>query len=162
MQLVRRLHPFVIAACLVACGGSGGSKPDGGGGGGGGGGMVDAAPMFMDAANTAAQGLGKVCDQMHACPMGLSCVALSMTATHGFCTLPCGTSTSNTMPPANGNTTCTNAQPPPGQGTPACALVGAKTGNSYPWDCAIECGTLNNMNLGGCPGGLVCTNNICQ
>src|SRR5205823_7812214 len=104
----------------------------------------------------AAMGLGKVCDAMNPCPTSAPmCVALSMTATHGFCTLSCGTSTTGTTPPANGNQMCAAATPPPGEGTPGCALVGAKTGATYPWSCAVLCGMVMTTNFGSCPGGLV-------
>ena len=48
---------------------------------------IDSAP-----ANVATK-LGKLCDQTNACPaQAMDCVAFSMSATHGFCTLGCGTS----------------------------------------------------------------------
>jgi hypothetical protein len=59
--------------------------------------------------------------------------------------------------------TCVMAMPPPPSGTPACALVGAKMGNMYPWSCAIRCGMMGATNYGACPAGLSCTAmNICD
>ena len=159
MQLAR-LVISMFAVALVACGGGSSTHPpdakkaaDA---------AVDSLPA--DAPNAAAMGLGKVCQSSTDCTGGAAnmCVKLSMTATHGFCTLSCGTSTTNTTPPTNGNMTCTNATPKSPDGTPLCALVGPIANGMYPWDCALTCGTFMGMNLGQCPGGLVCMSNICQ
>lgn len=159
MQLAR-LVISIFAVTLVACGGGSSTHPpdakksvDA---------AIDAVPP--DAPNAAAMGLGKECDQTNKCPTtgATMCVALSSTATHGFCTLSCGTSTSNMTPPTNGNMTCANSTPKSPDGTPLCALVGQIANGMYPWSCALGCGTFNGMNLGQCPGGLVCMSNICQ
>jgi hypothetical protein len=142
---------------VSACGDDGGST-------------VDAAPMDMagsDAGNPPAQGLGAVCDNARPCPAtpaGLECVALSMTATQGFCALPCGSSANNMTPPQGGQAICSGSQPPPGSGTPLCAITGPAEGTPpmTPWLCGVACGTLQGMDLGTCPGGLTCTDNLCQ
>ena len=122
------------------------------------------APM-----SAAAMGLGKVCDQTHMCPTtgATMCVKLSASATSGFCTLGCGTTTAppaGTMaaPPAGGDAMCTASTPAPGAGTPACVLSNAPANNMIAWDCGILCGTSGTTNLGTCPSGLTCTMNICQ
>lgn len=158
---------FAITMTLAACGGDSTTKTG-----------VDApvttqhdAPVTPtpDApTSTAAMGLGKVCgDATHTCPAtgATMCVKLSSTATLGFCTLPCGTTTKpatgNPTPPVGGDAMCTASTPAPGAGTPACVLD-AVTGTTVNWDCGIECGMSGTTNLGGCPMGLTCTMNICQ
>jgi hypothetical protein len=124
--------------------------------------QTDASSM-PDAPNPPAMGLGKVCDGNTPCPATApTCATLMMGAPHGFCTLGCGTSTSATTPPMDGQSICANAQPPPGSGTPGCALVGIKVGGNYPWNCAVLCGPIQNTSYGSCPAGLVCMNNVCQ
>jgi hypothetical protein len=125
---------------------------------------IDAPPT-----TAAAMGLGKVCDQTHMCPTtgASTCVALTQGATHGFCTLSCGSGAvpaagADPMPPAGGDAICMGSTPAPGAGTPACALSAAAANNMIPWDCAILCGTSGSTNLGDCPSGLVCTSNVCQ
>ncbi len=145
---------------LSACGDDGGSS-------------VDAAPMDMGggdgsgSGNPPAQGLGAVCNQTTPCPTtpaGLECIALSATATQGFCGLPCGTSANDQTPPQGGQAICTGSMPAPGSGTPLCAITGAPEGTPpmTPWFCGVACGTLQGMDLGTCPGGLTCTENLCQ
>ena len=160
--------PFALM--LAACGGGGSTNP-----------IPDApnqtvhdAPVSnpgVDAANgnPAAMGLGKVCNQTQMCPTtgATLCVALSMSATQGFCTLGCGTTTKpasgNPTPPPGGDAMCTASTPAPGAGTPACVLATAPDANNMiKWDCAILCGMQGTTNLGTCPGGLTCTMNICQ
>ena len=142
----------VLACVLLACSSSK-SNP----------GNVDAQNATPDGPNPAAMGLGKVCDGNHPCPASAPmCVTVMTGALHGFCTLGCGTSTSGTTPPQDGQSVCSSAQPPPGSGTPGCALVGIKVGGTYPWNCAVLCGPIMNTSYGSCPAGLVCMNNICQ
>jgi len=143
----------LVTCLLVACSSSSSSHVDG----------APAGDALADGPNAAAMGLGAVCDGSHPCPTGAPmCVVLNAMATHGFCTLSCGTSTSGTMEPANGNQTCAAATPAPPDGTPACAIVGQKSGANYPWSCAIRCGMQGATNYGSCPGGLACLNNLCQ
>ena len=156
---------LLVLAVVAAC--SSNSKPksnlDAPGGG-------DGAKTFLDAPaadapNAAAMGLGKYCDQMTMCPAtgATQCAALSMTATHGFCTLSCGmTASTATMPPTNGDQMCAASMPASPEGTPLCSIHGPAMNNKFTWYCVLGCGTLNNTNLGQCPGGLVCMNNICQ
>jgi hypothetical protein len=145
---------------LAACGDDGGkSRADAGPGDGGSG--SDAG------GNPPAQGLGAVCDDTHMCPTtpaGLECIALSDNATHGFCAAPCGMSANNQTPPTGGTAMCTASQPPPGNGTPLCAITGMAVGQPpmTPWFCGVACGTFMSMDLGTCPGGLTCTDNLCQ
>ncbi len=164
MGMSRLFVSLMLAALCVSigCGGDdGGSKtPDAK--------LFEDAKVYMDAPpadapNASAEGLGKVCDQMNPCPTGLQCIRLSMTATHGFCTLSCGTTqASSTQPPANGNMVCMQATPAPGNGTPLCALNDGMTTGTKTWYCAVACGSYMNQNLGQCPGGLTCSGNICQ
>ena len=143
----------IIACLLVACSSNSGTHVDG----------APAGDASLDAPNAAAMGLGAVCDGMHPCPASAPmCVKLASTATHGFCTLSCGTTTTSTTPPMNGNQMCAAATPAPGAETASCALVGQKSGATYPWSCAVLCGMQGATNYGSCPGGLVCTSNICQ
>jgi hypothetical protein len=154
-------HLLVVVALLAACGSSSKSNPDA---------AHNDAKVYMDAPaadapNAAAMGLGKVCDQATACPTtgATQCVGVSMTATHGFCTLPCGMTPSTSMtPPANGDAMCTAAMPASPQGTPACAIHGPAMSNKFTWYCVLACGTLSGQNLGQCPGGLTCMSNLCQ
>jgi hypothetical protein len=145
---------------VSACGDDGGST-------------VDAAPIDMggsaDAAgNPPAQGLGAVCNNSMPCPTtpaGLECLAVTANATQGFCALPCGTTAPGAMqPPTGGQAICSGSTPPPGSGTPVCAVTSEDEGTPpmTPWFCAVACGTLQGMDLGTCPGGLTCTMNLCQ
>lgn len=163
MRLSRLLvTSLFLGSALVACGGD-----DGGGGG-----TPDAstqidAPM-IDAPPTAqpAQGLGKRCDNMNPCPAtgATQCTTLQdpMTATYGFCTLPCGTTMAGSMtPPMGGNAVCTGSMPQPPSGTPLCALTAQPMGGMMEWACAVTCGTIQGMDLGMCPAGLTCIDNVC-
>lgn len=157
------LMTVALGSVLVACGGDDG---DGGGGGNPDAAVqIDAAPM-VDAGNPPAMGLGARCDNMTPCPTtpaGLECVALSQGATYGFCALPCGTTPAASMePPMNGTQTCQASTPAPGNGTPICAITGPMMNGMKPWLCGVACGTFMGQNLGTCPGGLVCTDNLCQ
>lgn len=148
---------FILA--LAACGSSGSKHgPDASQ-------QIDAPGTLVDAPNAAAMGLGAVCSQTMMCPTtgATMCAALSMTATHGFCTLSCGmTASTATQPPTNGNQMCAASTPAPPSGTPVCAIHGPAMNNKFTWYCAVACGTLNNQDLGQCPGGLTCMSNICQ
>jgi hypothetical protein len=126
--------------------------------------VIDGPPT-----TAAATGLGKVCDQTHMCPTtgATTCVALTMGAAHGFCTLSCGMGAvpaagANPTPPTGGDAVCMGSTPAPGAGTPACALSAPAANNMIPWDCAVLCGMSGTTNLGECPAGLVCTANVCQ
>jgi hypothetical protein len=158
MQL--RLSLFVVLAALVAaCGGGSSERPpvviDSPGGD-----DIDAP----DGDNPPAQGLGAVCNEQMPCPASAPiCAQLSAGAVNGFCTLVCGQTAAGAMePPANGNMTCQTATPAPGNGTPACVLTAAPNGNTMDWACGIGCGDLQGTQLGECPGGLTCTDNLCQ
>ena len=54
--------------------------------------------------------------------------------------------------------------PAPGAGTLACVIpTQSQSDNTMlDWRCGIACGTIQNTNLGSCPGGLTCTDNLCQ
>lgn len=159
MQL--RLSIFVFVALIVgACGGGKTERPD--------------PPDQPDApvtptpdapvVNPPAQGLGKVCMAPADCPAGAPiCAQLSAGAANGFCTLICGSTAAGSMtPPANGNAMCQASMPAPGAGTVGCVLTAQPMGGMMSWACGIGCGDLMGMNLGGCPGGLTCTANLCQ
>jgi hypothetical protein len=117
-----RSLPFAIALTMLAACGSSSSPKTG----------VDAptsttqhdapASTTVDAPATAmaAMGLGKVCDQTHACPTtgATTCVALTSGATHGFCTLSCGSGAvpaagADPQPPAGGDAICMGSTPAP-------------------------------------------------
>jgi hypothetical protein len=154
---------FLALIVVAACSSSSSKNPDANGNGGDAKVFLDGAPA--DAPNAAATGLGAVCDQTHMCPAtgATQCAALSMTATHGFCTLSCGqTPSTATQPPANGDTMCAASTPASPDGKPLCAIHGPAMNNKFTWYCVLGCGTLNGMNLGQCPGGLACMNNVCQ
>jgi hypothetical protein len=166
---MRSKNPFLLAllfgtlAFAPACGGDDDSSVDAAGDGDGDGdGDIDAAPVET--------GLGQVCDNTVMCPAtgATNCVAISGTATHGWCTLDCGETQTTTPPGASGNTICADAysRPSPAEGTPLCAIYSG-TGAAmdqppFTWSCAIGCGNLQGTELGGCPTGLTCTANICQ
>jgi hypothetical protein len=156
---------FVVGGSLAGCGDDGG----------GGGGAVDAAPPMIDApmidaGNAPAMGLGAVCSQTMACPTtpaDLGCVRLSTTATTGFCTIPCGQTNvppqgQDPTPPTGGDALCAASMPAPGSGTVACFISSAPAMNKINWFCGIACGNIQGTDLGTCPGGLTCTDNICQ
>lgn len=116
-----------------------------------------------------AEAIGKVCvlamNGADCPPAAPSCVAL-VQGTNGFCTAACGTSADNMTPPANGNATCAAVTPAVPSGTVACGLYGEAMNGMVPWACGIFCGTIDNMgtpqDLGMCPTGLTCTQNLCQ
>ena len=154
---------ILLGSGLVACG------DDGGGGGGGGG--VDApvvidAPM-IDAPPAVSMGLGAICNANQPCPSSAMICASLNNSMNGFCTLSCGSGPvpamgQDPMPPANGNMICMNNQPASPAGTPACVLTGAAMNNMLPWACGLLCGTFEGTNLGDCPGGNTCKDNLCE
>ena len=54
--------------------------------------------------------------------------------------------------------------PAPGAGTLGCVIPTLKQGDDtmLDWRCGIGCGMVQGTNLGSCPGGLTCTDNLCQ
>jgi hypothetical protein len=160
---MRSKNWFVLALLIgtlsfaPACGGGGDDENVDAAGDGDGDGDIDAAPAGIE-------GLGQVCDDTMMCPAAgaTECVAISDTATHGWCTLNCGQTATMTPPGAAGNTICANAYTgtTPDQGTPLCAIYSGA--GPYDWSCAIGCGNLSGTELGGCPPGLTCTDNVCQ
>ena len=73
--------------------------------------------------------------------------------------------TNQAPPPSGGDAICAAQMPNNGTGKPQCALagVGSGTGNmAIDWSCGIRCGTAGSADLGTCPTGLTCTQNLCQ
>ena len=182
MRLNRSVPLMFAALCFAACGSSSSTKhpdahvngpdasttPDAPGGG------------TPDAANASLTGFGMSCplSGTNTCPTGANvCAAIQSTATNGWCTLTCGTTTAPTgtgapTPPTGGDAMCQTAfqtagGTSPADGTPGCVIYDSQSmpGKDV-WYCAIGCGTLpnNGGDLGGCPGGLTCntTDNLCE
>ena len=147
----------ISAATLGACGGDdgGGTTVDAGG--------LDAPPQIDATPGNTATKLGKVCMADTDCPVQApACARVSGTATHGWCSNTCGTSTDVQMPPANGNAMCAAAYDGT-SGTPACALHdNASPAGTFNWSCGVLCGTIQGQEAGTCPTGLTCTDSLCQ
>lgn len=160
--LITALSGALALALFPACGGSGDDDN-----------AADAATSNPDAAESqpdappAETGFGQVCDNTNMCPTtgATDCVAISSGATHGWCTLECGTTQDTTAGPAGGDDICAAAYSGtvPDEGTPGCVIYSG-TAAPYTWSCAILCGTYMTTNLGGCPTGLTCNTaqNICE
>ncbi len=153
---------FGTLSFAPACGGGGDDENVDAAGDGDGDGDIDAAP--------AETGFGQLCDNTNMCPAtgATDCVAISATAAHGWCTLECGETPDDTAAPTGGTAICAGAYSGevPADGTPACAIY-AGTGPQmdqppFTWSCAVLCGNYMGTELGGCPTGLTCTDNICQ
>jgi len=183
MRLNRALPLMFAALCFAACGSSSSTKhpdahvngPDAS--------TTPDAPNGgnPDAANAALTGFGQSCplSGTNACVTGTAttCAAISSTATTGWCTQTCGTTTAPTgttppTPPTGGDAMCATAfssagGTTPADGTPLCAIYDSQSmpGKDV-WYCAIVCGTPSGSttNYGGCPGGLTCsaTDNLCE
>jgi hypothetical protein len=140
-----------------------------------GGPTVDSGPPAPDAMPTnppITSGLGEICaaDGSGTCTSAgtTGCVSVAM-ATNGFCTLQCATNIAmGAFPDAAATAACV-AEYTGTEGTPVCATnigagvpdaLGAATTN---YACGIYCGMLGDpvQDLGGCPGGMTCTNNAC-
>ena len=144
---------LAVMALAFACGGGGDDVPDAS--------PDDASPD----AYAGVFGLGQVCTSPAQCTTGntTTCAALSEEATHGFCTLGCGTSSGTDTPPTGGDAICAaefNGETP-AEGTPKCTIFTGSAPNVM-WFCAVACGTDGSTDYGGCPGGLTCTANVCQ
>ena len=124
-------------------------------------GTPDAPPGTPDAFRADAgpsQSIGRVCtgdvDCMSTAP---TCIAVQTGSM--FCSLSCGTSSDQTMPPADGDSICASAYDATMfPGTPVCALGGPDPSDPGMtiWFCALACP--DNM----CPAGLTCAQGYCQ
>lgn len=107
-------------------------------------------------ATVPALGLGKVCESA-SCPVSAGACLQVLGAGTKFCTLTCGTTATAGAPPTGGDEICVQAMPPPGAGTPECAIFGPDGSGMVIWYCAIRCGNDGSTVYGGCPLGLVCS-----
>lgn len=119
----------------------------------------DAAPT-----NTATK-LGKICTAPTDCPAeAAECIALEQNATQGQCSLSCGQTNTDQMPPEDGAAMC-QAQYDGTSGTPACIVNDGGMAGTFTWYCGIACGTFMNqgqtIELGTCPNNMTCTDNAC-
>jgi hypothetical protein len=169
--LLLALVGALAVALAPACGDDGGGTTTVGDGDGDGDGDADAA-VTTDAP-PAATAWGQVCDNATACPTtDLSCVAVSSTATQGWCTIGCGstpwTGTGEPPAPTDGDAVCAAGfvGTSPTEGTPACTIyapnAAAPNTTMADWSCGIVCGMVQTMDFGGCPSGMTCTSNLCQ
>ena len=97
------------------------------------------------------------------CPVGTD-VCMTETGSADFCSLVCGTTPAGTgtpVPPDSGDLRCAQLAT---TGTPACTYHYPDPNDATVelWLCEIECGSLGGNDLGTCPLGLTCTNNLCQ
>lgn len=121
--------------------------------------VIDAPPQAPDAA---ASSLGQICNQQMSCPTDVPICATPQGASNGFCTMECGTTpaSDNPMPPPGGDAICQEGYV--GSATPACTVYFQQQGTTdLLWGCGLLCGTVQNMDLGTCPAGLTCQNNLC-
>jgi len=114
--------------------------------------FIPDAPMVSD--------FGKVCSMDSDCTTPTTNCIQVQTGGTLFCTLSCGTSTDQTMPPADGNAICQSAYGTSQPGQPACALYtpDPNVSGQYIWYCAIFCPAGDS-----CPAGLTCDamNQVC-
>jgi hypothetical protein len=157
MRPSRLLLSFVmlISFVVIGCGDDGGStQPDAKV-------FEDAPPPDAPPAQMASMGLGKVCDQANPCPATVPICAT--VGTVGFCTQICGNTPEAAMePPADGNMICQNLTPASPSATPGCVLTAPPMGGTKDWACGLVCGMIEGNDLGPCPLGLTCTDNLCQ
>lgn len=137
-------------------GGGGGDSPDANVG-------PDAAPTGPDAMPMSppiTSGLGQVCDPAAAVCSGgaTACLAKTMEAPSGICTLLCAEGLApETFPAAEAHQTCADSF----TGTTGTPLCGASIGPGS-FACVVACGVLEGTDLGTCPSDLTCTANSCM
>lgn len=121
----------------------------------------DAEPIPIDAtpgpdAIPVGGALGQACDEAMTCPSEAPlCIAINQGDPQNFCTLGCGSSPSQDMPPPGGDDIC--AAQYQGGGQAMCILIGGQTGSDWDFYCAIVCPNGQS----DCPDQLTCNQQVC-